>query len=155
MVRTATLVVALLACGLTAAAQEWDVQVEERVIEPGARAEFELPAIDPGERFAVLEFEARMDNPRPGGSMFYLDLRLDGEPVLAALDRLSTRLLNKPAGVPYRDGKLLYWHSAGTGWRIVYAPDFESFGDAQGHGPEPYRFVVDVSDRCSAPRRTT
>jgi hypothetical protein len=147
MIRTATLVVALLACALTAAAQEWDVQVEERVIEPGARAEFELPAIDPGERFAVLEFEARMDNARPGGSMFYLDLRLNGEPVLAALDRLSTRLLNKPAGVPYRDGKLLYWHSAGTGWRIVYAPDFESFGDAQGHGPEPYRFVVDVSDQ--------
>ncbi len=155
MTRASIPIIMLMLCALTVAAQEWDIQAEERIVEPGTTAEFDLPAIDPGEGFAVLEFDARMDNPRPGGSMFYLDLRLNGEPVVAALDRLSTRLLNKPAGVPYRDGKLLYWHSAGTDWRIVYAPDFESFGDSQRHGREPYRFVVDVTDlaRRAEPNR--
>ncbi len=145
MIRATTPAALLLLCALTAAAQEWDVQGDERVIEPGGTAEFDMPAIDPGGRFAILEFEARMDNPRPGGSMFYLDLRLNDEPVTPALDRLTNRLLNKPVGVPYRDGVTLSWHSVGTGWRVVYAPDFESFGDERLHGPEPYRFAVDVT----------
>lgn len=125
------------------------VQREERLIPPGDTATHELPPVDQGGKPLLLEFEARMESPQPGGSMFYLDVRLNGRPVTAAQDRLTGRLLNKPVGVPYGDG-MLYWCAAGTGWRIVYAPDFASFGPAQNHGPEPYRFVIDVTDMLRA-----
>jgi hypothetical protein len=148
----ATTGLALLLILAGATADDIVVQREERVIPPGQTATYELPPMDPGDRHLLMEFEARMESPKPGGSMFYLDVRLDDEPIAAAQDRLTARLLNKPLGVPYRDDTMLYWYAAGTGWRVVYAPDFESFGPAQDHGPEPYRFVVDVTDMIEAGR---
>lgn len=148
-------VVAALAMAATvtgAAAEEMIVQQGERIIRPGETAAYELPPFEPTGEHLVLEFEARMDTPQAGGSMYYLDLRVNGEAVAAAQDRLTSRLLNKPLGVPYRDETMLYWYSAGTGWRAVYAPDFESFGPAENHGPEPYRFVIDVTDVLAADR---
>lgn len=133
-----------------AAPQRIDVQRQERSIAPGQTAEYPLPPLDAAGDRLLLEFEARMHHPKPGGSLFYIDLRLNGEPVAAARDRLTSRLLNKPLGVPYKGGVTLYWYSHGTGWRAVYAPDFESFGPSQNHGPEPYRFVVDVTGMLNA-----
>lgn len=142
----ALLTAALMAlCVVPAAAiEDLIVQREERVIPPGETVTYDLPPVDAKGQRVVLEFEARMENPKPGGSLFYLDLKINGEPVAAARDRLACRLLNKPLGVPYKEGAMLYWYAAGTGWRVVYAPDFESFG--QSHGPDPYRFVIDVTD---------
>ena len=143
-------VIALLATLICAApslqAQTIPLQVEPHVLQPGEEVSYQWPAGDLGEQHVLLDFEEQMDSEELGGSMFYLDLTVNGETVAAAVDALTDRLLNKPVSVPWREGTMLSWYSAGSGWRIVYAPDFTSFGDAQGHGPEPYRFLVDVTE---------
>ncbi|NUQ01278.1 MAG: hypothetical protein HUU35_15635, partial [Armatimonadetes bacterium] len=117
----------LLACASVGLAQErrWTLQAESVAIGPGEHREWSTPAIQPapGERL-VLEWSARMEAPAFGGSMYFLDVTVNGQLVAASLDRTRRRLLNKPL-MTGRAGRPLPWHAVGGGWRIVYAPDFE------------------------------
>ncbi len=140
------LLLCLLALSAVAAEdRRWPLLADELTIPAGQARDWALPAIRPaaGERL-VLEWSARMESARLGGSMYFLQVELNGRPVAPALDRVRARLLNKPptAGSV---AKPLPWHAAASGWRIVYAPDFE-VAKASEYGPEAYRFVLDVTD---------
>jgi len=104
---------------------------------------WKLPPVETKGRLVVLEFEARMDSASLAGSMFYLQVELNGEQVEGAPNRLRSRLLNKPLKIEHQPP--LWWYARGTGWRIVYAPDFECAKESY-YGEEAYRFVIDITD---------
>lgn len=140
----------LLACltalsAVGAQEQRWPLHTAELTLPPGEAKEWLLPAARAGEgERLVLEWSARMESPRLGGSMYFLEVELNGRAVSPALDRVRCRLLNKPP-MTGRADRPMPWHAAASGWRIVYAPDFEA-AKASEYGPEAYRFVVDVTD---------
>jgi hypothetical protein len=113
-------------------------------IKPGETREWKFNAPQLGaDKTAAISLEARLDSP-PGGSMYFMDIQLNGQPVSAAIDRLNSRLLNKPLLVA-PDKPLLTWNLPDDDWRVLYAPDF----DAQYYGIyglEAFRFVIQVGD---------
>jgi hypothetical protein len=92
-----------------------------------------------------LEITARMDSPGLGGSMFFMELKLNGRPVLPAKSRTVTRLVNKPLVSPVAPDLPSGWYGAG-GWRVVYAPDFEAAKGQPYYVGDPYQLVLDVTD---------
>lgn len=141
---TTALLTCLFATSLLAPAS-FMLQDEPVSFAPARGADWTFPALTPAahER-VVLEFQARVQFDRPAGSMYFLDLTLNGQPVDCAIDRLRTRLLNKPPQVGH-GANVLAWYQPLSGWRICYGPDFDE-SKQPGYGPDAYRFVLDVTD---------
>jgi hypothetical protein len=120
------------------------LQSDEVSIKPGETREWKFAAPQTGaDKIAAISLDARLDSP-PGGSMYFMDIRVNGAPVNAAIDRLRSRLKNKPLLVA-PDKPRLMWDSPGAGWRVLYAPAFDAqYQDI--YGPEAYRFVLAIGD---------
>lgn len=120
------------------------LQNDEVSIKPNETREwkFPTPQVSAG-KIAAISLEVRMDS-QPGGSMYFMDIRVNGTPVNAAIDRLNSRLKNKPLMVA-PDKPQLMWDSPGAGWRVLYAPDFSAQYQSI-YGTEAYRFVIVIGD---------
>ncbi|MDQ1446532.1 MAG: hypothetical protein QOI20_2996, partial [Acidimicrobiaceae bacterium] len=94
-----------------------------------------------------VEFEARVDAPDLSGSMYFMELLVDGVPVDASIDRLRHRLRNKAAVIGGEPA--LAWQLPDIAWRVVYAPSFDP-AHTGGHGPEGFRFVLDLDGLAHA-----
>lgn len=134
----------LFAAALSLKANAQILQSDAVSIKPGETREWKFTAPQTStDRITAISLEARLDSP-PGGSMYFMEIRVNGAPVTAAIDRLNSRLKNKPLVVA-PDKPMLTWDSPGAGWRILYAPDFSAqYQDI--YGPEAYRFVIAIAD---------
>ena len=117
-----------------------DLEPNEARIPQGQLAtwDFRPPTVAPGNVLAIA-FKARAwGNPayHAGGSLFAMDIRINGRPLAAQDDRLTIRLRNRPT---VSSAGVVHTHRAG--WRIITAP---SFGEPS-HGSETTDFVVEVS----------
>jgi hypothetical protein len=137
--------VALVAVGGCAVGADVDVVAEEIRIPRGSSQSLEFRAMATEGTTVLLEIVARMDAKGLGGSMFFMELEINGKPVQAAVTRTACRLINRPLISPVALDLPSSWYGHG-GWRVVYAPDFEAAKAQAFYEDDPYRLVLDVTD---------
>ncbi len=115
----------------------------------GKTASVAFDEVSTKETTVLLEITARMDSKGLGGSMYFLDLALNGKHVEAAKTRMVGRLTNRPLVSPITPGLSYAWYGSG-GWRVLYAPDFEAAKRQDFYVDNPYRLVLDVTDLIAA-----
>lgn len=147
---SAVLFVSLWAAALPAQdLPSWTLQADPVALKPGESAEWRFPEVHPGRgQRLVIEWQARVEFQRPAGSMFFCEVTFNEQRVDACIDRVRRRLLNKPLSVG-EGAAALDWNWPLSGWRVLYAPDFEP-ASAGAYGPEGFRYVVDVTDLAAA-----
>ena len=99
-------------------------------LSPRQSVVYNIPAIDPQGKRVTLSFLARGKSTNYSGYNNGLQVRINGRIVRAAEDRRMVRLLNKPLQFPYGQwkGTTYIWdryYEPGTGWVIIYAPDYK------------------------------
>jgi len=138
-----------LACLATlarpAASEEFSLAPTEIRVPVGEAKALEFGTVPQNDTTVLLEVKARMESPGLGGSMYFLELKLNGQPVLPAKSRTVCRLVNKPFESPVAAGIVSQWHGSG-GWRVLYAPDFEAAKSQRFYAGDPYTLVLDVTD---------
>lgn len=118
---------------------------------PEASTSYEVFIPQPGkDKVVTLSWRARIDADRQRGGREFLRITVNGESVAALRDRLSSRILNKPAVYVDQRGRRQRWYVHGAqGWLVPFADDFSPpnptsrFSKA---GTEAYEFSVDVTD---------
>ena len=97
----------------------------------------------------VVTIEARIEIEKLSGTGRILKLSLNGQPLLAAKDRRTLRLLNK--SVNFRYGGNFYQWTRGEGlWDVIYAPDYEVGQRVGLGGDQAYFYTFEVSDLVTA-----
>ena len=97
----------------------------------------------------VVTVEARIEIEKLSGTGRILKLSLNGQPLLAAKDRRTLRLLNK--SVNFRYGGNFYQWTRGEGlWDVIYAPDYEVGQRVGLGGDQAYFYTFEVSDLVTA-----
>ena len=134
-----------LAVAVSAGAVEIDLAPEELRIPVGETLPLEFGTLPQHDTTILLEIAARMDSPGLGGSMYFMDIKLNGRPVVPAKTRTVMRLMNKPLVSPVAVDLPAPWHGSG-GWRVLYAPDFERARPLAFYVGDPYTLVLDVTD---------
>ena len=119
---------------------------EEAVVAPQQARQFEFGNVAQHNTTVLLEIAARIQFRSLSGSSFFMKLTLNGRPVEAARSRTVMRLVNKPLIAPVAPNLPSSWNGAGAGWRLIYAPDFESGRKASYYVGDPYTIVLDVTD---------
>ena len=118
----------------------------EHRIDPGQSWKVDLPKLeDAGSR--LLKITVRRDAPQLGGYGTYLSLKMNGQPVDAAMNRYASRLVNKPLSFTRENGQQVFWNQGDGIWMTIFAPDFTT--SFKRYGPnvaEPYTYLLDVSD---------
>ena len=94
----------------------------------------------------LLEITSRLDAKTLAGSNFLMRLSLNGQEVIAAKTRTANRLRNRALDSPVTPTISAPWFGAKTGWRVLYAPDFEGARKATYYEGDPYTLVLDVTD---------
>jgi hypothetical protein len=131
-----------------AAAQEIEVAPAGTRIARGQTQRFEFGTVPQKDTTVTLEISSRLDAKSFGGSMYFLKLKLNGRDVNAAKSRSAIRLQNRPLVSAIAPDQDFTWHDKGAGWRVLYAPDFQTvrapnFNYFVG---DPYTLVLDVTD---------
>lgn len=131
----------------TGAAHAAEVPVipEETAIPPGETRTFEFGTLPQADTTILLEVTARLNAKAFAGSMFFLDMRLNGKEVKAAKSRTALRLTNRALVSPVAPNLPSAWYGSG-GWRILYGPDFEGARKHTFYEGDPYTLVLDVTD---------
>jgi hypothetical protein len=115
-------------------------------IAPGQSWKVDLPKFtEAGSR--LLKITVRRDAPRAGGYGTYLSLQMNGQPVDAAMNRYTPRLVNKSLSFIRPNGQEVFWNQGDGIWLTIFSPDFTS--SFKRYGPEvaePYTYLLDVSD---------
>lgn len=135
----------LLLSGASATADEIPLLHQEIHLVPGETRAFEFGTVPQENTTILLEVAARMDSPGLAGSMYFLKLTLNGREVKAAVSRTATRLLNRPLVSPVTPDLSAPWFGIG-GWRVLYAPNFESARKQPFYVGDPHTLVLDVTD---------
>lgn len=111
----------------------------------GASRGFELPTL-PADKPVYLAITSRLDAKVLSGSNFLMALSLNGKPVEAMKAPDATRLKNRALHAPITATLKGDWFGAKSGWRVLYAPDFEKARAVKYYQGDPYVLVLDVSD---------
>jgi hypothetical protein len=128
---------------LHAEADEFRLIKQEQRIPPGPTAAFEFGTVPQRDTTVLLRVTARLHLARPSGSMYFLNLELNGREIRPARSRRVMRLVNRPLEAPVAANLPAPWFG-NHAWRLLYAPDFEY---RPGYCPnDPYTFVLDVTD---------
>jgi len=135
-------------------AEELTVIDRDTPIARGETAAFEFPSVATQDTTVLLEVRARMDSKGLGGSMYFMELALNGKPVQAAKTRMVCRLKNRPLTSAVAPDLPSAWYGPGGGWRVVYAPDFEAAKAQSFYVDDPYRLVLDVTDLIAEGKNT-
>jgi hypothetical protein len=130
---------------LPAVSEEFSLAATEVRVPVGETKALEFGTVPQKDTTVLLEIKARMESPGLGGSMYFLDLKLNGQPILPAKSRTVCRLINKPFESPVAAGVVSQWHGTG-GWRVLYARDFEAAKGQRYYVGDPYTLVLDVTD---------
>lgn len=143
MKRLAVIVSLVYACGAQAA----DIALirDELRIPRGKTHALEFGTVPQRDTTVLLEIESRLDSARLAGSMFFLDLTLNGRKIKAARSRSAVRLVNRPLVSPVARNTPSAWYGA-QGWRVLYAPDFKGALAHTYYVGNPYRLVLDITD---------
>ncbi|NUP98455.1 MAG: hypothetical protein HUU35_01235 [Armatimonadetes bacterium] len=134
-----------LALASAAAGVEIDVAPDGMRIPPGATREVNFGTVPQQDTTVLLEIQTRMDSPTFGGSNWFMHLTLNGRPILPAKSRTVQRLQNKPLVSPVAPNMPGEWYG-GSGWRVLYAPDFQGARASTFYVGDPYTLVLDITD---------
>lgn len=129
-----------------ARAGELAIVNKETSIPPQQSRQFEFGNVPQQDTTVLLEITARIHFRSLSGSSFFMKLSLNGRPVEAARSRRVMRLVNKPLVSPVAPNLPSSWNGPGAGWRLIYAPDFESGRKQAFYVGDPYTIVLDVTD---------
>ena len=138
----------IVCCALLAGATcalEMDLAPQELRIPLGETLGLDFGAVPQRDTTVLLEIGSRMESPGLGGSMFFMQLKLNGRRVLPAKTRTVCRLVNKPFISDVAPNLPSSWHGTG-GWRVLYAPDFQKARHVTYYVGDPYTLVLDVTD---------
>jgi len=138
-------VIGALVCAHGALATDIALIRDELRIPRGKTHALEFGTVPQRDTTALLEIESRLDSERLAGSMFFLDLTLNGRHVKAARSRSAVRLVNRPLVSPVAANTPSAWYGA-QGWRVLYAPDFKGALAHTYYAGNPYRLVLDITD---------
>ncbi len=124
-------------------------------LDPGKKVTYTVPAMDTKGNRVTLSFLARGKSTNYGGYNHGLQVRVNGRVVQAAEDRRMVRLLNKPLRFPYKQwkGMTYLWdryYARGTGWVIIYAPDYKPSDERPWLGDQWANYVLAVDDLLCA-----
>lgn len=141
------LAVTLALIGLTTLAEAQDLEVlkQEVRIPPGKTARFEFTTVPQKDTTILLDLMARLDSDGLGGSLYFMELKLNGQPIRAAKSRTAIRTINRAPVSPVAPNLPYSW-SEGNRWRAIYAPDFEKGLTQKFYEGNPYQTVLDVTD---------
>lgn len=94
----------------------------------------------------LLAITTRFDSKTLSGSNFMMGLKLNGQQVTASKTRSANRLMNRPLKSPVAPAISAPWFGDNEGWRVIYAPGFESARKTSFYEGDPYTLVLDVTD---------
>lgn len=132
-----------LVCG-TVQSAEIRLLKQERSIPPGQTTAFEFGTVSQRDTTVLLHVTARLHLARPSGSMFFLNMELNGREIRPARSRSMMRLMNRPLVAPVGAGIPADWFGAHA-WRLLYAPSFDPAAARYFPG-DPFTYVLDVTD---------
>ena len=116
---------------------------QEQRIPPGQTAAFEFGNVPQRDTTVLLRVTARLHLARPSGSMYFLNMELNGREIRPARSRRVIRLVNRPLEAPVAANLPAPWFG-NHAWRLLYSPNFDY---RPGYCPDdPYTFVLDVTD---------
>jgi hypothetical protein len=127
-------------------AEEIPLVKEPVRIAVGQTQEFGFGSLSQRDTTVLLKIRSRMDAKTLAGSSEFMKLELNRTPILSAKGRSAIRLQNKPLISPVTSNASATWFSAQRGWRVVYAPDFESAKAQKFYADDPYLLVLDITD---------
>ena len=144
MYRKYSVFVLCAAClGVRAEAKEFPLIGQEQRIPPGQTAAFEFGTVPQLDTTVLLTVTARLHLARPAGSMYFLNMELNGREIRPARSRRVLRLINRPVEAPVAANLPASWFG-NRAWRLLYSPDFDY---RPAYFPDdPYTFVLDVTD---------
>ena len=126
----------LLLAGVSCGQVDFTEQLNKEMVTlpPSQSVTYNIPAIDPQGKRVTLSFFTRGQGDYASGWTHGLQIYINGKVVQAAEDRRMVRLLNKPLNFPYMQWKgiTFIWgkyYIRGTGWVIIYAPDYKPADD--------------------------
>ncbi len=115
----------------------------EQRIAPGQTTTFDFGSTPQHDSTVLLRVTARLHWKTPSGSMYFLNMTLNGREIQPARSRRVVRLVNRPLDAPVGTNLVAPWFG-NHAWRLLYAPDFAS---RPSYAPDdPYTFVLDVTD---------
>jgi len=130
----------------------WGVAEERRLLIDGERVtigqskEFGFGTVPQAGTTVLLKITSRLDSKKQDGSSHFLKVELNGHTVTAAKGRNAVRLVNKSLNSPVTPNISGSWYSENSGWRVVYAPDFQAAAKQSFYEGDPYTVVLDVTD---------
>lgn len=140
------LLTVFLAYGQPAHAVETAIIKSPVNIPLGQTQSFDLGQI-PQTGTVLLKISSRLDAKGLGGSMFFMNLSLNGHKIEPATSRTAVRLVNKAMSSPVSAGVSGSWYDGRLGgWRVIYAPDFQKALSQLFYENSPYDIVLDVTD---------
>jgi hypothetical protein len=142
----AALILAFALATQMAHAAKIPLMKESARIAVGQTQEFGFGSLSQRDTTVLLQIRSRLDAKTLGGSSEFMRLELNGKPVLAAKGRSAIRLQNKPLISPVLSNLSASWFSTERGWRVVYAPDFQSALAQKFYADDPYLLVLDITD---------
>ncbi|MFH1918668.1 MAG: hypothetical protein ABIP48_02100 [Planctomycetota bacterium] len=136
--------VLLVTClGASAGAEEVRLIEQEQRVPPGQTAAFDFGPLPQRDTTVLLRVTARLHLAAPAGSMYFLNMELNGREIRPARSRRVIRLVNRPLEAPVAANLPAPWFG-NHAWRLLYSPDFDY---RPGYCPDdPYTFVLDVTD---------
>lgn len=144
-----TLVLLPLLIASPSSSEETTLIAEETTLPRGESLTLEFDAVPTDDTTVYLTTLCRMDSPGLGGSMYFLELKVNEATVEPALSRTVCRLSNRRLRSPIAPDLPYAWYGTG-GWRLIYAPDFEAGKKQTFYQGDPYRLVLDVTDLLNA-----
>lgn len=140
-----TCTLGLLSLTAAALAQDLEIVKQELRIPRGQTTRLEFTTVPQKDHTVLLDIMARLDSDGLGGSLYFMELTLNGHPVTCAKSRTAIRLLNRAPVSPVAPNVPYSW-SEGNRWRVLYAPDFEKALAQKYYEGNPYQTVLDVTD---------
>ncbi len=122
------------------------VVVEETAIARGQTKDFEFGNVPQQDTTVLLEVTSRLDADALSGSSFFLRMELNGKEVNAAKSRSANRLKNRAFVSNVAPNVPSTWFGSPAGWRVLFAPDFESGRKQSFYEGDPYTLVLDITD---------
>lgn len=120
----------------------------------GESGRFELPTL-PANKPVYLTITARLDAKALAGSNWLMRLALNGQPIGAIKTPDEARLKNRPLESPVSSTLSGAAFNAKSGWRLLYAPDFQKTKLPKYYQGDPYVLVLGVSDLAKAGQKNT
>jgi hypothetical protein len=139
-------VIACIGSTPDAHADEIPVIATETAIARGESKTFEFGTVPQQDTTVLLEVTSRLDAETLAGSSFFMRMELNGHEVNAAKSRSANRLKNRAFVSNVAPNVPSTWFGSPAGWRVLFAPDFESARKQTFYEGDPYTLVLDVTD---------